>query len=55
MAQQTIAQPQSQAGILGVTSNTNMGGHKFEPKGFVIVSIIAILLVKILDKIISRL
>ena len=53
MAKETIMQPQSQAGILGVNAGTNMGGHKFEPKGFVIVSIIAILLVKILDKIIA--
>ena len=53
MASQTIAQPQSQAGILGVSSNTNMGGHKFEPKGFVIVSIAFVLVIKILDKIIA--
>ena len=53
MAKLTVNQPQSQAGILGVNASTNMGGHKFEPKGFVIVSVMIILLVKILDKVIA--
>jgi len=53
MASQTISQPQSQAGILGVSAGTNMGGRKFEPKGFVIVSVAFVLLIKVLDKIIA--
>ena len=53
MSKTAISQPQSQAGILGVNAGTNMGGHKFEPKGFVFVSVLIILLVKVLDKIIA--
>lgn len=53
MSKTTISQPQSQAGILGVSANTNMGGHKFEPKGFVIASIIFVLAIKIADKMLS--
>ncbi|MFA5108034.1 MAG: hypothetical protein WC492_00670 [Candidatus Micrarchaeia archaeon] len=53
MASNTIQQPQSQAGILGVSSNTNMGGLKFAPTGFVVASILFVLVIKILDKIIA--
>jgi len=48
MSKISVSQPQSQAGILGVSSGTNMGGLKFEPKGFVIVSVLIILVVKVL-------
>ena len=44
----SIAQPQSQAGIFGVSSTTNMGGLKFSPRSVVVVSVLFIILVKIL-------
>ncbi|MFH1306891.1 MAG: hypothetical protein ABIH83_04535 [Candidatus Micrarchaeota archaeon] len=49
----TIQQPQSQAGILGVSANTNMGGMKFNPKGFVVAAVLFVLILKIIGKIIS--
>ncbi len=50
----TIQQPQSQAGILGISSNTNMGGWKFNPRGVVLFSIIFVILVKILDYLVAH-
>ncbi|GEM_PF-809297 len=49
----SIAQPQSQAGILGITSGTNMGGWKFNPRGVVVFSILFVIVVKILDYLIA--
>lgn len=45
----SISQPQSQAGILGVASNTNMGGWKFTPQIVVAFAIVFVIVVKILD------
>jgi preprotein translocase subunit Sec61beta len=50
----SISQPQSQAGIFGVTSNTNMGGMKFSPRSVVVLSILFVILVKVLDFVIYR-
>ncbi len=44
----TISQPQSQAGIFGITSNTNMGGLKFNPRSVVVFAILFVILIKIL-------
>jgi len=40
--------PQSSAGILGISSNTNLGGWKFDPRGVVIFTIVFIAVIKIL-------
>jgi len=53
MAKMTIQQPQSQAGILGVSSGTNMGGIKMNPRVFAICAIFLVLTIKILDKIVA--
>jgi len=45
----SVSGPQSSAGILGVTSNTNLGGIKFNPRGVVIFAAVFIILVKIID------
>jgi preprotein translocase subunit Sec61beta len=45
----SIAGPQSSAGIMGVSSNTNLGGWKFNPRGVVLFSAIFIIVVKIID------
>jgi len=45
----SVSGPQSSAGILGVTSNTNLGGIKFNPRGVVIFAAIFIIIVKIID------
>jgi preprotein translocase subunit Sec61beta len=50
----TINQPQSQAGILGITSGTNMGGWKFNPRGVVVFSILFVIVVKILDFLVAQ-
>ncbi len=42
--------PQSSAGILGVASNENMGGLKFDPRVFVMLTTVFILAVIILEK-----
>ncbi|MEM4633669.1 MAG: preprotein translocase subunit Sec61beta [Candidatus Anstonellaceae archaeon] len=49
----SISGPQSSAGILGISSNTNLGGIKFNPRGVVIFSAVFILIVKILDMLIA--
>jgi preprotein translocase subunit Sec61beta len=54
MAKTTINQPQQQAGILGISSTTNMGGFKFNPRGVVLFAIVFVLVVKIADMIILR-
>lgn len=50
----SISGPQSSAGILGVSSNTNLGGWKFNPRGVVIFSAGFILVVKIIDILIAK-
>lgn len=52
MAKNVINQPQQQAGILGISSGTNMGGLKFDPRGVVLFAILFVLVVKIVDIII---
>ncbi len=56
MAQNKVGygMPQSSAGILGVTSNENMGGLKFDPRVFVVLTAIFIVAVIILEKAIVR-
>jgi len=43
----SVSGPQSSAGILGVSANTNLGGWKFNPRGVVIFTAIFIIVVKI--------
>lgn len=45
----SVSGPQSSAGILGVTSNTNLGGIKFNPRGVVLFAAVFIIVVKIID------
>ena len=49
-----VSGPQSAAGIMGVTANTNLGGLKFNPRGVVIFAAIFIIAVKIADMLIAR-
>ena len=49
-----VSGPQSAAGIMGVTANTNLGGLKFNPRGVVIFAAIFIIAVKIADLLIAR-
>jgi hypothetical protein len=44
----SISSPQSSAGILGITANTNLHGLKFNPRGVVLFTIVFIILVKVL-------
>jgi preprotein translocase subunit Sec61beta len=44
----------SQAGILGVSSNTSFGGLKVEPKLVLVVSVLIILIIKVLGKILEK-
>lgn len=52
MAQSKVSygMPQSSAGILGVSSNENMGGLKFDPRVFIVLTAIFIVAVIILEK-----
>ncbi len=43
----SVSGPQSSAGILGVSANTNLGGIKFNPKGVVVFAAAFIIVVKI--------
>jgi len=45
----SVSGPQSSAGIMGVTANTNLGGWKFNPRGVVIFAAVFIIAVKLLD------
>jgi preprotein translocase subunit Sec61beta len=45
----SISGPQSSAGILGITANTNLGGIKFNPRGVVIFAALFVILVKVAD------
>lgn len=49
-----VSGPQSAAGIMGVTANTNLGGLKFNPRGVVLFATIFIIAVKIADLLIAR-
>ncbi|MCX6772657.1 MAG: hypothetical protein NTV88_02710 [Candidatus Micrarchaeota archaeon] len=49
-----VAGPQSSAGIMGVTANTNLGGWKFNPRGVVVFAALFILVVKVLDILFTR-
>jgi preprotein translocase subunit Sec61beta len=49
-----VSGPQSAAGIMGVTANTNLGGLKFNPRGVVLFAAIFIIAVKIADLLIAR-
>lgn len=43
----SVSGPQSSAGILGISSNTNLGGWKFNPRGVVLFTTAFIIVVKI--------
>ena len=45
----SVSGPQSSAGIMGISSNTNLGGLKFNPRGVVLFSAVFIVIVKIID------
>lgn len=45
----SVSGPQSSAGILGISSNTNLGGWRFNPRGVVIFSAVFIVIVKLVD------
>lgn len=51
----SVSGPQTSAGIMGISSNTNLGGWKFNPRGVVIFSAVFIVLVKIVDIMLTRL
>jgi len=44
----SVSGPQSSAGILGISPNTNLGGIKFNPRGVVIFTAVFIIVVKVL-------
>ena len=50
----SVSGPQSAAGIMGISSNTNLGGLKFNPRGVVLFSATFIVLVMIFDLLIKR-
>lgn len=45
----SVSGPQSSAGILGISSNTNLGGIKFNPRGVALFAAAFIIVVKIID------
>ena len=45
----SVSGPQSSAGILGISSNTNLGGLKFNPRGVALFAAAFIIVVKIID------
>jgi preprotein translocase subunit Sec61beta len=50
----SIGSPQSSAGIMGISSGTNLGGIKFNPRGVVLFSAIFIILVKVADYLVAN-
>ena len=50
----SISGPQSSAGIMGISSNTNLGGWKFNPRGVVLFTAVFIIAVKLLDIMLTR-
>jgi preprotein translocase subunit Sec61beta len=50
----SISGPQSSAGILGITANTNLGGWKFNPRGVVIFTALFIIAVKLAEVILTK-
>ncbi|MFA6489437.1 MAG: hypothetical protein WCT52_02040 [Candidatus Micrarchaeia archaeon] len=49
----SVSGPQSSAGILGISSNTNLGGLKFNPRGVALFAAAFIIVVKIIDIIVA--
>ena len=49
----SVAGPQSSAGILGISSNTNLGGLKFNPRGVALFAAAFIIVVKIIDVLVA--
>jgi preprotein translocase subunit Sec61beta len=45
----SVSGPQSSAGILGISANTNLGGLKFKPRGVALFAAAFIIVVKIID------
>ncbi len=50
----SVSGPQSSAGIMGISSNTNLGGWKFNPRGVVLFAAVFIVIVKIVDMLLVR-
>lgn len=50
----SVSGPQSAAGIMGISANTNLGGLKFNPRGVVVFSAAFVILVMIFDIMIKR-
>ena len=46
---ESISTPQSSAGILSISANTDLKGIKFDPRGVVLFAAIFIIVVKIAD------
>jgi preprotein translocase subunit Sec61beta len=42
----SISTPQSAAGIIGISSTTNIGGWKFQPKWVVVTAVAVVVVVK---------
>lgn len=53
VSKMSVGTPQSSAGILGVSSNEDMGGIKFDPKAVATFAAVFIIVVKILDYIVK--
>lgn len=51
---ESISTPQSSAGILGVSANTDLKGLKFDPRGVVLFAAVFIIIVKIADYLVVR-
>ncbi len=49
----SVAGPQSSAGILGISANTNLGGWKFNPRGVVMFAALFIIVIKVLGLILQ--
>lgn len=50
----SVSSPQSSAGILGISANTNLHGLKIDPKAAVAFAAVFIVVVKLLDILVSR-
>lgn len=49
----SVSGPQSSAGILGISANTNLGGLKFNPRGVAIFAAVFIIVVKVIDLVVA--
>ncbi|MBS3069445.1 preprotein translocase subunit Sec61beta [Candidatus Micrarchaeota archaeon] len=49
----SVSSPQSSAGILGISANTNLHGWKIDPKVAVVFMVAFIVVVKLLDMLLA--